>query len=328
MKVVTKEGLHDVLLGHDYPGICELIIKAATAAMENENGTDDEIGDPNPIRLEEEVAAPEVAASVPTTVEAESELSDGTQRMEDTAGVQAVTTRAQSRRELQQRQEDDEASAHSDATAVPLMQLDDSLFAESKVKQKLSRQQKRTQAREWVTAAEGEQTNIAALTSQQLRHCQEEDESLEELWIAADEERDGYLVKDNLLQCQGKDEWGEETDRIVVPTKFRQEIIRMAHGDKLSAHQVTRTLGKRFLLARNARGREDSVPVLWSLPTRGQRQQEEGSPAAPASHRRAIPASGCGYSWTSEENKKGQPLHSHYDGLCITVPRGYPTQTH
>ena len=100
------------------------------------------------------------------------------------------------------------------------MQLDDSLFAESKVKQKLSRQQKRTQAREWVTAAEGEQTNIAALTSQQQRHCQEEDESLEELWIAADEERDGYLVKDNLLQCQGKDEWGEETDRIVVPTKF------------------------------------------------------------------------------------------------------------
>ena len=111
MKVVTKEGLHDVLLGHDYPGICELIIKAATAAMEN--GTDEEIRDPNPIRLEEEVAAPEVAApevaaSVPTTVEAESDLSDGTQRMEDTAGVQAVTTRAQSRRELQQRQEDDD----------------------------------------------------------------------------------------------------------------------------------------------------------------------------------------------------------------------------
>ena len=40
--------------------------------------------------------APEVAASVPTTVEAESDLSatDGMQRMEDTAGIQAVTTRA------------------------------------------------------------------------------------------------------------------------------------------------------------------------------------------------------------------------------------------
>ena len=55
-----------------------------------ENGTDQEIRDPN--RLEEEVAAPEVAVSVPTTVEVESDLSDGTQRMKDTAGVQAVTT--------------------------------------------------------------------------------------------------------------------------------------------------------------------------------------------------------------------------------------------
>ena len=44
-KVVTKEGLQDVLLGHDYLGICELIIKAATAAIEN--GTDQEIRYPN-----------------------------------------------------------------------------------------------------------------------------------------------------------------------------------------------------------------------------------------------------------------------------------------
>lgn len=67
--------------------------------------------------------------------------------MSKPADILAVMTRAQGKREEQLRREDDEATAESSATPIPLPQLDESLFVAGRVRRRLTKRQKRVQAR-------------------------------------------------------------------------------------------------------------------------------------------------------------------------------------
>ena len=49
-------------------------------------------------------------------------------------------------------------------------------------------------------------------------------------------EETGFFIKGQTLYHQGVNEWGEDTDQLVVPTKFRHEVMMMAHGVELAAH--------------------------------------------------------------------------------------------
>ena len=77
---------------------------------------------------------------------------------------------------------------------------------------------------------------IANLTPQQFEEAQKEDSSLDPLWRAAEDGADGYFIKGQRLYHLGEDEWGEDTAQLVVPTKFRHDILTMAHGMRLAAH--------------------------------------------------------------------------------------------
>ena len=151
--------------------------------------------------------------------------------------VFAVQTRRQQERERQQQQQDDEASAASGAVPLDLATLDDSLFGSTKERRRLTRSQKRAQARDRGTDAEkSSDLRLTELTSEELEEAQQEDEQLLPLWLAAEENRDGFHIGEGLLRHHSEDDWGDERDQLVVPIKHRREIIEMAHGAKLSAH--------------------------------------------------------------------------------------------
>ena len=52
------------------------------------------------------------------------------------------------------------------------------------------------------------------------REAQREDDSLDPFWEAAEDEKDGYVIKGQTLYHWGKDEWDEDTLQLVIPTKF------------------------------------------------------------------------------------------------------------
>ena len=76
---------------------------------------------------------------------------------------------------------------------------------------------------------------IANLTPQKFEEAQK-DSSLDPLWRAAEDGADGYFIKGQRLYHLGEDEWGEDTAQLVIPTKFRHDILTMAHGTRLAAH--------------------------------------------------------------------------------------------
>ena len=163
-------------------------------------------------------------------------------------GVFAVQTRRQQERERQQQQQDDEASAASGAVPLDLATLDDSLFGSTKERRRLTRSQKRAQARDRGTDAEkSSDLRLTELTSEELEEAQQEDEQLLPLWLAAEENRDGFHTGEGLLRHHSEDDWGDERDQLVVPSKHRQEIIEMAHGAKLSAHLGNKRTTRKIL---------------------------------------------------------------------------------
>lgn len=157
MTVVTKEGLPEILLGLDYPGVYDLLIKSASAAkakiavrqplpqlqLQPKPQTPMETA----MRLKEEDLGCLAAEAEDLMMDSAVEMSVREEEVEPTeidysVEVKAVQTRAQKRQEQQQQQADDEASAHSEANPVPLSHLDDSLFGESKSRQQLPRSQR------------------------------------------------------------------------------------------------------------------------------------------------------------------------------------------
>ena len=158
--------------------------------------------------------------------------------------VFAVQTRRQQERECQQQQQDDEASAASGAVPLDLAPLDDSLFGSTKERRRLTRSQKRAQASDRDTDAEKCDLRLTELTSEELEEAQQEDEQLLPLWLAAEENRDGFHIGEGLLRHHSEDDWGDERDQLVVPSKHRREIIEMA---KLSAHLGNKRTTRKIL---------------------------------------------------------------------------------
>lgn len=165
-------------------------------------------------------------------------------------GVFAVQTRRQQEKERQQQQQDDEASASSGAVPLDLTTLDDSLFGPTKKKRRLTRSQKRAQAqaRDKCTDAESpSDLRLTEFTPKELEEAQREDKHLLPLWLAAEENRDGFHIGKGLLRHRSEDDWGDERDQLVVPSKHRLEIIEMAHGAKLSAHLGNKRTARKIL---------------------------------------------------------------------------------
>ena len=63
----------------------------------------------------------------------------------------------------------------------------------------------------------------------------------------AREARDGFLVNGGLLRHTSRDEWGDVRDQLVVPTRFRWELIRLAHGSHLGAHLGNKKTAQKIL---------------------------------------------------------------------------------
>ena len=109
--------------------------------------------------------------------------------------VLQVQTRKQDEKKHQQQQEDDEASATSGATPLDLTTLDDSLFGSSKERLRLTRSQKRAQAREKMEGSiTPGHTRLTQFTPKELEEAQREDEDLRPLWEAAEENRNGFHI--------------------------------------------------------------------------------------------------------------------------------------
>jgi hypothetical protein len=90
--------------------------------------------------------------------------------------VNAVKTRQQTAKEKAEQEEDDRVSNESGAIPLDLSQLDDSLFVETQTRKKLTKQEKRVQARERellpLGATAAQEPRLTALTSQQLEEAQ------------------------------------------------------------------------------------------------------------------------------------------------------------
>ena len=120
------------------------------------------------------------------------------------------------------RMADDEASAASGAVPLDLATLDDSIFGSTKERRRFTRSQKRAQARDKGTDAENSSyLRLTELTSEELQEAQQEDEQLLPLWLAAEENRDGFHIGEGLLHHHSEDDWGDEREQLVVPSKHR-----------------------------------------------------------------------------------------------------------
>ena len=164
-----------------------------------------------------------------------------------------VQTRRQQQVERQQLQEDDDASATSEATTVDLdlAALDSSLFGSSKVKQRLTRSQKRSQSHQRLAnnflPTLPNARRIRDFTPEELEAAQHADDDLLPLWRAAEAGQDGFHIAKGLLRHCSEDDWGDVCDQLVVPQEYRIEIIELAHGSKLSAHLGSTRTTKKIL---------------------------------------------------------------------------------
>ena len=161
-------------------------------------------------------------------------------RLSEPAEILAVQTRAQQRKDEQERHDDDKATAQSGSTPLPLPQFDDSLFEGGRLRKRLTKQQKRMQAQERAqknTEATGQwDRRLTELSRQEIEEEQQADDSLEQVWTVAKEGHDGFSIKGGLLHHLSKDDWGDDRDQLVVPQRFRTELVRLAHGYHLGAH--------------------------------------------------------------------------------------------
>lgn len=45
------------------------------------------------------------------------------------------------------------------------------------------------------------------------------------MWSDAEEGQDGFSVQGGLLHHSSKDDWSDDRDQLVVPQKFRKELV-------------------------------------------------------------------------------------------------------
>ena len=165
---------------------------------------------------------------------------EDTEVIGEAADIQAVQTRAQRKRDEQLCLEDDEASAQSGAIPRELCSLDDTLFATSKTKPKLTRSLKRVKAKEWLAqedkAVQDTEPQLVDLSPEELEKAQHDDTTLAELWNDATADIGGFFVSEGVLRRHHHDEWGDDMAQVVAPTAHRQEILALAHDGPLTAH--------------------------------------------------------------------------------------------
>lgn len=156
---------------------------------------------------------------------------------EPTCQVQAVQTRSQTQRDRDEAEKDDEASAESGATPVELNTLDDSLFTTPKMKKVQTRAEKRAQARKRIQQPpRTKERHLLELSKDEVEEEQHADLTLGELWNLAEHGENNFTIEKGLLKHHSRDEWGDDHSQIVVPTLFRKELIKLAHGSHLGAH--------------------------------------------------------------------------------------------
>ena len=84
--------------------------------------------------------------------------------------------------------------------------------------------------------ARGLRRTIADIDPHELTAAQLDDESLKDAWESAEAEEDGYLVQKGMLYHRSTNAWGEEINQVVLPRKFRAEVLSLAHCSPLAAH--------------------------------------------------------------------------------------------
>ena len=121
-----------------------------------------------------------------------------------------------------------------DETEPGLDQLDDSLFSiPNPPKPRLTRNQKRHQARERQTPAE----YPTATPAENLGKEQGEDESLKELRRQAElDPNSSYIIHDGVLYHTSLSPQGDSLLQVVVPQKRRTELLKSAHHSPLAGH--------------------------------------------------------------------------------------------
>ena len=163
-----------------------------------------------------------------------------------------VVTRAQAAKEQRQNLEDDRLSADSGATPINieldeegdsdrtgLEQLDDSLFATPRTREKTGPSQAEMKEKAWRTRM-AERPNadpLENLTPDQLMKAQLADQTLTGAWEQAKENPDSeFLIDNDILFHHSQDTQGESLLQVVVPKEHRQWLLKTAHQAPMAAH--------------------------------------------------------------------------------------------
>ena len=216
MIVLVKEDLQQPLLGRDFPGFYHLLMEAVRGKEEK---------------------------TLCLAEEAEESTPEDT-----TVSMLAVQTRRQKEQEASRMEEDDLATTTSGAIPLDLAMMDGDLFGESRPRGKISRRRRKAQSEARTAAASTSiPKTLVEFTPFELQEAQADDDSLSTLWESAEKGEDGYVVRGQTLYHQSTDEWGSEFEQLVIPIKYRKEVMVMAHSYPLAAHLGKKKTVKKLL---------------------------------------------------------------------------------
>ena len=148
--------------------------------------------------------------------------------------VNSVLTRSKARKE----EEDVNLDQEADVKTIGMeFDFDDTLFEQTLDKTRKTRRQKRQERLRIFADSTRELKDEVPLDRTGLLEEQKKDVTLRKAWKKAEDgESSSYVVSgDVLYHCEEQRE-GEKMFQLVVPTKRRQHLVRMAHGSPLTAH--------------------------------------------------------------------------------------------
>ena len=162
-----------------------------------------------------------------------------------TPTVQEIHTRTSGKRETLMEQEDLDLTDNSGVTLTDLdtFQFDESIFKGGNERPRLTRSQKREQARQLGCHDTPLQAVDADDHSFQVE--QKSDLSLKNAWMAAEKDDKGeFRCKHGVLFHKGKSD-GEDVTQLVVPQSRRRQVLKLSHTAPLAGHFGKRkTVGK------------------------------------------------------------------------------------
>ena len=172
----------------------------------------------------------------------------------DSAEVNPVSTRKSKAAEKSQQTQDDKETEESGAGATDLFlyNMDPVLDVQARESRPhLTRSQRREQAKEiWLKAQieeDADTPHLFKLTPTTLAEAQREDDSLREAREKASNHLDNFWWKDDLLFHSDADPQGQMQEQVVVPTRYRKDLLELAHKSVTSAHLgVKKTIAKLY----------------------------------------------------------------------------------